>query len=82
MTMPSLNASTYADYWTALFGERDAEQVVWEFELALDGLDEWVGTNEAEAERQGLTLVDEWSARVRAELREAIAAATELARVT
>lgn len=67
--------SDYAAYWTAIFGDRDAARVVAEFELSgltRVQLDEWVGTNEAEAERMGLELDRDLSSRVRREIVEEI----------
>lgn len=47
-----MSTSTYTDYWIAVFGDRDEDQVVLEFGVVELGLDEWVGQCEAEAARQ------------------------------
>lgn len=66
-------------YWSALFGDRSAEDLVAEFGLVVDtraGLDEWLGTCEAEAARQGLDLNEvqpAWRARALDAIEAAIA---------
>jgi len=83
-TTPS--AWSYEGYWNAVLGDRrSAEQVVAEFELVGEGLDEWLGTAEAEAARVGglRELPDEWSdfhAQALEELEEVIDAADARAR--
>ena len=54
MSRPTLggqaNPWSYEDYWSGVLGSRrTAEDVVHEFDLVADGLDEWLGNAEAES---------------------------------
>lgn len=76
--MTATTATTYAEYLAAIFGDRHPWEVIVEFELediTRVQLDEWVGHNEDVAEQQGLTLDDQHSARLRADLWDAKEAA-------
>lgn len=59
-------ATTYPEYWRALFGDRDADAVVAEFNLTTAGLDEWAGSCE---EAAGVPSRREFAERVRRDLR-------------
>lgn len=55
---------TFEGYWNTVLGTGTAAQVVREHELVAAGLDEWLGTAEAEAWSaggRGGPLPDEWS---------------------
>ncbi|MCR4341154.1 MAG: hypothetical protein NUW01_14855 [Gemmatimonadaceae bacterium] len=65
------------DPWIAILGDRDAETLIAEFELAgpRANVDEWLGGCEAEARAQGLTLDDETVERFHTEALDAVMAA-------
>ena len=76
-TLEQANPWSYEDYWSGVLGaHRTAEEVVHEFELVADGLDEWLGNAESESWSflQRGDLPAEWGplhARALAELTEA-----------